>query len=148
MRKLLFFMSISFFFQICVGQTTMTEYNYLTKGYKLDLETGRDIKNGYRISLACPTITQKLNGAERSITIYKFILLEEERTVALLVKLGRTDTNYIGYYCLPDNKSDIEVLEKATKDFFDDNQKLNDLEFAKTHYLWLSLNSLKYAFLK
>ncbi len=33
---------------ITLGQTTETEYNYVTKGYKIQLESGLDMKKGYR----------------------------------------------------------------------------------------------------
>ena len=31
-----------------LSQTTMEEYNYITKGYKVQLESGLDMKQGYR----------------------------------------------------------------------------------------------------
>ena len=34
---------------VLISQTTMEEYNYITKGYKIMLESGLDLKEGYEI---------------------------------------------------------------------------------------------------
>jgi hypothetical protein len=126
----------------------MTEYNYITKGYKLDLETGRDIKEGYIMVAETPKLKLKLNGIERTLSVLEFQSIEEGRTAALLIKISRTDTKYAKYYCLPHKKSSVEVLEKASTDFFNDYNGLSESETAKVHYLWLALNAIRDAYLK
>jgi hypothetical protein len=148
MRRILLLLAIVIVNQYGYSQTTMTEYNYLTKGYQLDLETGRDIKNGYELLMATPNTESKVNGVARTISVSKFILIEENRTVALLIKISRKDTNYVKYLCLPDWDSTKDVKDKAKLDFFKQYEYAKEKELAAAHYLWLSLNTIKIAYLK
>jgi hypothetical protein len=85
-----------------IGQTTLEEYNYLTKGYKIQLESGLDMKKGYKL-VDLHENTGKRYG---SITIIKSKGLyrqNENMPCAILVTYGST------YICVPHYKSSQEI---------------------------------------
>ncbi len=128
------------------SQTSMTEYNYLSKGYLLDKQTGRDLKDGYRMDLVTNTVSQILNDGSNSInrmiTVYKFVRVKDEKAVALLIIEKREDTNFESYICVPSPKSVSAVRNIASKDFFSRIENKESSTLAAYHYYWLALQVL------
>lgn len=66
------------------AQTTQEEYNYITKGYKVQLESGLDMKKGYSFKdLGNSTVT---SGYEKRTTEFKALLKEgQSKPVAIMM---------------------------------------------------------------
>ena len=91
------------------SQTTLEEYNYVTKGYKIQQESGLDIKKGYSM-----VEIDENHSTDRKATLYKFNKLgttkEKARTVAYMIeyeKKGKPKE----YYCVPHKDSDGGIKE-------------------------------------
>ncbi|HPD25062.1 MAG TPA: hypothetical protein P5312_08565 [Bacteroidales bacterium] len=89
------------------GQTTLEEYNYVTKGYKVQLESGLDMKKGYELENV-----DEATAGERTVTLKKLIKVSanQKKTVAYMLtyKKGSGATQYI---CIPHPSSDNEILD-------------------------------------
>ena len=79
----------------CFSQTTLEEWNYITKGYKIQVESGLDMKKGYQI-----VFDHKQNDG--SIYCEFWTLLKVNRGIGEKVAI-MVITNYDGghYYCIP-----------------------------------------------
>jgi hypothetical protein len=96
------------------AQTTLTEYNYLTKGLKIQIESGLDMKKGYTLSQVDKVETQKsvavlfsLNrdakdGKESVIAAY----------LIAYVETGQLDEGDLEYICIPHPSSEQDILDK------------------------------------
>lgn len=79
----------------CYAQTTIEEWNYITKGYKIQKESGLDMKKGYDI------IFSKRQTQGNIVCDFSFLIKTDginSEKVAIIVH-----TNYQGnnYYCIP-----------------------------------------------
>ena len=89
------------------SQTTLEEYNYITKGYKIQLESGLDMKKGYSLS--------KVNTAkqdDRNITIYSVFKETEAGTklTAYMLEYERKG-KLKEYYCIPHPSSEANIKD-------------------------------------
>jgi hypothetical protein len=119
MKKLLFAFLLGFSSIIFAQDKLITseeEYKFLTKGYKLYLETGSDFKAGYEL------IKLKEDNTDGYIiTYHKFIDSKIKKVKALLIVLQKNDK--ITYLCLPFNNNEllkkfifeVENLDNTTK---------------------------------
>ncbi len=94
-----------------VTGTTLEEYNYLTKGYKVQIESGLDMKNGYALN---PLNTYQYNFSdlfgEYNYTFeFKQLSLTstgEQRAILLIIKKsGKT----LYYVAIPNKYSDSQL---------------------------------------
>jgi hypothetical protein len=114
MKKLLMvliaFNSLLLFGQVSTQSTptTLEEYNYLTKGYKVQIESGLDMKKGYEI-VSIDTVSTKIATAQMNV-LYRIKDNNKEIAAYLVIyaRTGRT-TEYI---CVPNPKSDKEIIQK------------------------------------
>jgi len=82
--------------------TTEAEYNYLTKGYKVQIESGLDMKKGYTIDDA--TVVRR-NSYTFDI---KFLMREKNNEMAAILIIAKSETwGNIYYICLPINNPDL-----------------------------------------
>lgn len=87
-----------------ISQTTLEEYNYITKGYKVQIESGLDMKKGYefedvdkvKIGIRVAELKKLING-QKKIAAYMIIYQKEN---------GPKD-----YICIPSPNSDKEVTD-------------------------------------
>jgi hypothetical protein len=97
----------SIFSTVVFGQTTLEEYNYVTKGYKVQLESGLDMKKGYELENV-----DEATAGERTVTLKKLIktTTNQKKTVAYMLtyKKGSGTTEYI---CIPHPSSDNEIID-------------------------------------
>jgi hypothetical protein len=102
MRFLFFFLilSISFlnplFAQEKIAETTVEEYNFLTKGYKIQLEAGLDMKRGYSLVNNSSTDDGKYS--------FEYSVLKRNATneyVAILVVAKSKTWNNTYFICIP-----------------------------------------------
>jgi len=109
------------------GQTTQEEYNYITKGYKVQLESGLDMKKGYSFAdLGNSAVT---SGTEKRTTEFKALLKEgQSKPVAIMMIYRRTDISNgaVMYVCIPSQDSPKEIWSQ-TMDFISANFKNNDI---------------------
>ena len=86
------------------AQTTMDEFNYITKGYKIQLESGLDMKAGYEFTKIDDVVI-----GERSVALSKLVN-NKTRVVGYLIvyKKSNKDSEYI---CIPNPNSSYEVIE-------------------------------------
>lgn len=86
--------------------TTEEEYNYLTKGYKIQLESGLDMKKGY--------ILKDMGEWEEGSYGFKFkaLIREEADELAGILVMAKSDswTGISTYYlCIPINNTDLMI---------------------------------------
>ena len=124
---LLLLISVSTFAQ----GTTQKEYNYLSKGYKDDLDMGKDIIQGYKIetvSSASTKMMEETKSVFRITTLYKLVRIETGKVAGFLFEQYRRDTGAKSYICIPNATSDGNILGLAQKAYFDlcNTYKCND----------------------
>ena len=101
-------------------QTTDEEYNYITKGYAIQLSSGLDMKKGYHFE----HILRVCNNDNRIFIFQYFVNEKENRKCAIMVTYLKENNNPI-YLCIPDynsldnvwNMYYSTVLENSTFDF-------------------------------
>lgn len=101
-----------------IAQTTLEEYNYLTRGYKIQLESGLDMKSGYEIKDAGSYAVTYGNGTfSRDVKFMHLYRIGEEIPCATLAIFSRSNTTYEEYYCIPHIDSSSEIWNQAFRDF-------------------------------
>ncbi len=96
---LLLFVSFSSFSQIA---TTQEEYNYLTKGYKIQVSSGLDMKSGYDFQ---DLLFQKVDSYEFD---FKYLVKTKDKTkVAIFIIAKSNVSGATYYYCIPRNNPDL-----------------------------------------
>ncbi len=94
------------------AQTTQEEYNYLTKGYKVQvIEQGGDIKKGYEL-----VDVEKAYSGERTAYLKKFVKVTgaTKKTVAHLIIYERL-TLPTQYLCVPSFDSEDSIIQAYFK---------------------------------
>jgi hypothetical protein len=102
------------------AQTTMEEYNYVTKGYKVQVESGLDMKKGYRFE---DITSHKAKSADLGIilktefkALYRGV---ESKPCALLCIFSKSSETEKQYLCIPSFASSPEVWDLAMKRILD-----------------------------
>lgn len=105
MKYLLFLLSIALP-TLVFSQTTLEEYNYVTKGYKVQIESGLDMKKGYII-----TDIDEVTVGERTASLKALLKITGKDTTvaAYMIKYTRTD-NPTEYICIPSPYSTDNTL--------------------------------------
>jgi len=107
MKQLILLLSLVGLFSIQgICQTSTEEYNYLTKGYKTQIENGLDMKKGYTL-----LGEDKYSYKGRSCEFKKLIKTSSHKTVAVLAIFhAQNGSNY--YFCIPSKDSDPQLFEE------------------------------------
>ena len=102
--------------------TTEEEYNYLTKGYKIQIENGLDMKQGYSLVDISPedgfgmSFKDPQKGTIIRSVKYKALIREgEKKPCAILCIMQRKDTGYTEYICIPSANAPAEMWEKTVR---------------------------------
>ena len=92
------------------AQTTEEEYNYVTKGYEMQVKGGLDMKQGYRFeNLLTDTVKDRKSE-------FKALIRDgEEKPCAIMLIYTRLATGDISYVCLPHPDSDEKIWSKTYK---------------------------------
>lgn len=143
---------LSFFLFLFIGnfcksfaQTTLEEYNYITKGYKIQIESGLDMKRGYELEKVriVSSYNRANNNSFRRIEVKKLVYVGSysKRIAAYMLICERVDYDTyakkdkspeIEYYlCLPHPSSDDQIqnlwakqlTELDTKSYFGNDYK-------------------------
>lgn len=82
------------------SQTTQEEYNYITKGYKMQLDGGLDMKKGYTFDdVGEYYIT---SGEVRRTCTFKALYRSNElKPCAIMLIYKRSDNNFLDFLCIP-----------------------------------------------
>lgn len=123
-------------------QTTIEEYNYCTKGYKVQLESGLDQKKGYTVH---PLKTIEYDGlAVHNFKLFQLTKQSDNKNVAALIVKHNVKT-FEYWYCIPNPNSDNEILQKSYEDIQTvARSKWSELDFYKALtklFFYLSLKS-------
>ena len=98
------------------GQTTMEEYNYVTKGYKIQIESGLDMKKGYTFTDLFENVITT-GSTVRKCTFKALMRTNQAKPCAILCIYTRSDNNYSDYVCIPTTDSPKEIWDKAYEKF-------------------------------
>lgn len=100
------------------AQTSLEEYNYMVKGYKIQIESGLDMKKGYEFRTDTSTEIAELNKMGLEFKDLYFVAKNSYRGTLLIAKIGEIKW----YICIPAKNSDDEVWNKyfeQLQTFFD-----------------------------
>ena len=125
MKKVIVIFLLAFSFQNLFSQTTQEEYNYITKGYKIQLESGLDMKKGYSLTeLESWGLTH--NSEKRNCTFKGLFREGQSKPCAIMLIYKRTDlaNGAVFYICIPSHDAPENIWEQ-TLGFINDNFKEN-----------------------
>lgn len=88
------------------AQTTMEEYNYVVKGYKVQLESGLDMKKGYELE-----DVDEASAGERKVTLKKLVKTSSQRKTAAYMVTYKKGSGATEYICIPNPNSDTEIRD-------------------------------------
>lgn len=102
---------------VCFSQTTQEEYNYITKGYKVQIESGLDMKKGYSFKDLQGGKTTK-GSEKRSCSLKALYRDGSDKACAIMIIYKRTDiSDGVQYYfCVPSMNADEEMWDLAFRD--------------------------------
>jgi hypothetical protein len=95
------------------AQTTLEEYNYLTKGYRVQIESGLDMKKGYTFS-DIPSFRISYSNGVAIDADFKALYKEGQKIPqALLCIFSRSDNPIKEYICIPQFGSSKEIWDST-----------------------------------
>lgn len=95
--------------------TTNEEYNYLTSGYKVQIQNGTSFKDGYELE---KIDEGKLDGFIIVTALMKEIATGEAKAVSIVITKEKDKADKVVYLCLPFNNPEL------LKRFLNDQQTL------------------------
>ena len=121
MKKTIIFTSVIFltsiFSSAIFGQTTLEEYNYITKGYKVQIESGLDMKKGYEFEDIDKQTTKERTAELKVLNRNK----DNKKEIAAYMIVYKRTGNPAEYICIPHPNSDEEILSKYWVQLYDGN---------------------------
>jgi hypothetical protein len=121
------------------GQTTQEEYNYITKGYKVQMESGLDMKKGYSF-IEFGNWGLKHGIENRQCEFIGLVRQGHTKPCAIMMIYKRTDiTNGATFYiCIPSADAPQEIwnqtLDFINTSFKDNNALQNTIIWALMHF--------------
>ncbi len=112
------------------AQTSLEEYNYVTNGYKMQVEGGLDMKKGYRFEDLTQHVTQSATSDITWTTEFKALYrIGESKPCAILCIFSNSSEQNKHYLCIPSSASTREIwnmaFEKLGEFSGDDARALN-----------------------
>jgi hypothetical protein len=86
------------------GITTEEEYNYMSKGYKIQIESGLDMKNGYTVGRK---LEIKVGAYSFEYTTLLNVADSIPTNVGYIIKAVSTAWGNTYWYCLPLNNAEL-----------------------------------------
>ncbi len=111
------------------SQTNIEEYNYLTKGYKIQLDAGLDMKIGYSF-----TDLGTYSTPQRSCTFKALMKQASKKRVAILCVFHAANKDTY-YFCIPSDGSPNNIFEEYRKSL----SILDNAEAARDYAFFVSL---------
>lgn len=126
MKKIKLLSILLFSVLVSFGQTTQEEYNYITKGYKVQIESGLDMKKGYSL-VDLGSWKSYAEEQERECIFKGLMRTGQTKPSAIMMIYKRNDiSNGVTYYiCIP--SPDATDIWSQTMDFIENNIKDNNL---------------------
>ena len=90
------------------AQTTLEEYNYVTKGYKVQIESGLDMKKGYEFE---DVESQTTNERTAKLKVLYRTKSGKKEIAAYMIVYYKTG-NAKQYICIPHPSSEEDILHK------------------------------------
>lgn len=115
------------------GSTTLEEYNYLTKGYKVQIDTGLDMKKGYSFKDLSESSLTYQDGVIRSVEFKSLIREKSKTSCAILGIYENSDLPELSnYFCIPSINADKKIWDTALQALssFDSIESLETLNFS------------------
>jgi len=135
---------IIFIYNILLAQTSQEEYNYLTKGYKIQIESGLDMKKGYRLEdlIVSSTLTPSLFvKVFRNCQFKALYRQNEQKPCAILCIFTNTNIGLKDYFCIPS----IDASDLIWEQFFKQVKTYYDIDDCKSIIIGLAKLSSNYA---
>ena len=110
-----------------MGQTTQEEYNYITKGYKIQVESGLDMKKGYSFYELHPTILKWSEKESRNCYFKALIRDGESKPCAIMMIYKKFDVGAEYYICIPTLNTPDDIWQQTFQDLI----KISEAEDAK-----------------
>ncbi len=126
MKKIFIYIFLGF---LCTkrgfAQTTVEEYNYLTKGYRIQIETGLDMKSGYTLQDAGTYKT-----SSRSCN-FKALIRKNTDDLAGTLAIFHAANGAYYYFCIPTIGSPDELFSayRASLGILDNADAARDYSF-------------------
>src|SRR5437868_3480957 len=124
MKKLIFTISAVLLLGTLSAQTSQTEYNYVTKGYKVQQESGLDMKKGYEIKDVDYIKQAGANGSiEREVWLKALNRISENgvKTIAAYMVVYHRIGKDQEYLCIPAPNSAKEIIDAYYTSLYPDN---------------------------
>jgi len=121
-------LALTVFLTICsksFSQTTQEEYNYVTKGYKVQIESGLDMKKGYSF-VDYGNWGLEFGIQNRQCEFKGLVKAGATKPCAIMMVYKRTDIKdgATWYICIPSSDAPAELWQQ-TLDFINGNFKDN-----------------------
>ncbi|MEI6750466.1 MAG: hypothetical protein WCM93_15020 [Bacteroidota bacterium] len=116
------FVSLTFSVKSTCGQTTQEEYNYVTKGYKTQIESGLDMKKGYSLK----EITTASVGV-RNVVLKGLYRTSSNVLCAIMIEYTKSG-EATQYFCAPMTGSPQEIYTQFYNSLSDNDTKINSEE--------------------
>ncbi len=127
-RFILLTCALSLSAHLLLAQTTAEEYNYLTKGYKIQIESGLDMKAGY-------TLVDKGNyqTSTRSC-VFKALMKKGSTKPSGTLCIFHALHNVTYYFCIPADGSPNELWNE----YYGSLKQLDNAEAAREYAVFVS----------
>ncbi len=96
-----------------ISQTTLEEYNYVTKGYQVQIQSGLDMKKGYNFEDITTHHVESGKGVTRQ-TEFKALFKEgQKKPSAILCIYTRSDNGFKDFICIPQFNSEKALWDST-----------------------------------
>lgn len=108
MKKILLLLIVLFVSTYTFCQTTEEEFNYVTKGLKIQVDAGLDMKKGYELKSI-----HIINSGQKRAEIGQLIRTGDKSIACYWIKF----TNFKTYYfCLPHPDSKVAIINQSNSE--------------------------------
>lgn len=137
MKKIIFFLFATVTFSLtAISQTTTEEYNYVTKGYKTQIDGGLDMKKGYTLE-----DVDDASAGGRNATLKRLVKTTGgQRKIAAYMIIYQKDGSPKEYICVPNANSNKEVTDAFWYSLYNSNTDSSSKLQLITYLLSRSLN--------
>jgi len=145
MRNFLLVFLFLIFSSSVIAQTSIEEYKYVSKGYRMETEGGLDAKRGYYFKDLESFDIEYPNWIRT--TGFKTLYRERgHEPAAIMMIFERSDTEYQAYFCIPLYNSSEEVWDMAYEDFVIQLTLEWGIRGNSRDYAWGMVNMISYLF--
>jgi len=97
------------------GQTSLEEYNYVTRGYKIQVESGLDMKKGYQFE----DIDKQTTKEREAVLKVLYRIKEGNKVIAAYLIIYKRSGLPTEYICIPNPNSGEEIMNKYWTQLYD-----------------------------